>query len=183
MNETAKNRAEMPAGAAKTLDRRTLESANRNVLPLLKTGQTVLDVGCGSGAITEGIARKVGTAGKVIGIDTSAQLIAAAKKRCIGLSQLDFVEADIFDYQTTLRFDLVSSARVLQWLTEPAAALRKMVSLLKANGEQMVKDGYFEETARQAAIREYRRWMQEDAQSMRMYLLAVAGRKNAVPDA
>ena len=40
---------------ARILDRRTLERDHRRLAELLKPGMAVLDVGCGTGAITAGL--------------------------------------------------------------------------------------------------------------------------------
>jgi tRNA A58 N-methylase Trm61 len=44
-----------------------------------KTGERVIDVGCGSGAISIAIARRVGPNGHVTGIDISAPMLARAR--------------------------------------------------------------------------------------------------------
>ena len=79
--QIAKERAAMPDGANKILDERTIENDNRNLLGLLKKDIRVLDVGCGSGAITHDIARRIAPGGHATGIDISEDLIAVAKKR------------------------------------------------------------------------------------------------------
>jgi len=56
MANIAAGRAAMPAGANKVLDRRTVENDSGNLLKFLKGDIHVLDVGCGSGSITAGIA-------------------------------------------------------------------------------------------------------------------------------
>jgi len=57
---TAEQRAEMPEGSAPILDNRSLEKDYRTLLPFVKEGMRVLDVGCGSGAISRGLAERVG---------------------------------------------------------------------------------------------------------------------------
>jgi len=127
----ATDRARMPEGANKVLDRRTLETDNRNLLKYLKPGIQVLDVGCGSGAITKGMAEK---GALVTGIDPGETLIAQAQGNYEGIAGLQFQVADIFTFETAERYDLISSARVLQWLQDPATALLKMKALLKSGG-------------------------------------------------
>ncbi|MDJ1473498.1 class I SAM-dependent methyltransferase [Xanthocytophaga flava] len=129
-----KDRASMPSGTAPVLDRRTLENSNRNLLSLVKPGLTVLDVGCGTGAITKDIARLVGANGSVVGIDLSEELINAAKTNHTFFSNLSFQVQDIFTYESDLRFDLITTARTLQWMNRPKEALLKMKSLLVNGG-------------------------------------------------
>src|SRR5579885_1850430 len=61
-----------------------------------KAGQSVVDVGCGGGATSLEIARRVAAQGAVVGIDISPVLVAAAERRAVaaGARNLEFVCAD-----------------------------------------------------------------------------------------
>ena len=133
MNATEK-RAEMPKGTHTVLDRRTLKKDNANLLTVLKLGHVVLDVGCGSGAITRGMVDLVGPDGHVLGIDTSDELIKHARQTFGEIKNLHFEVADINKYSPDQKFDVISSARVLQWVANPREILVKMKSLLKPGG-------------------------------------------------
>ncbi|MHB2207128.1 class I SAM-dependent methyltransferase [Methylobacterium sp. CM6257] len=65
----------------------------------LSAGDAVLDIGCGSGATTLEVARRVGTGGSVTGADISAPLLAVARSRIAaeanGSAPIQFVEADV----------------------------------------------------------------------------------------
>ena len=67
----ATERAKMPEGTSVILDNRTLQKDYSTLITALKSGLRVLDVGCGTGAISKGIAEMVGTNGYVVGIDSS----------------------------------------------------------------------------------------------------------------
>ncbi|MGC3946904.1 MAG: methyltransferase domain-containing protein [Chryseolinea sp.] len=136
----AASRAEMPKGSQSVLDRRTVINGNANLLSILKRGDRVLDVGCGSGAITKDIAGLVGSDGYVLGIDTSDHLIGQAKTTLSHVSNLAFAIADINSFTTEQPFDVVTTARVLQWLANPSTVVNKMVSLLKPGGCLTVLD-------------------------------------------
>lgn len=133
MNE-AEKRAAMPNGANAVLSRRTVHTDNANLLTLVKKGDVVLDVGCGSGEITKGIAELVGDRGFVQGIDTSAHLIGLAKQNYHGISNLAFDLADINSYTPGKKFNVVTSARVLQWLSNREEVLSRMKDLLLEGG-------------------------------------------------
>lgn len=133
-NFNAVDRARMPAGTNRILDGRTLQNDNQNLLKWLKNGLSVLDVGCGSGAITKGMADVVGLAGKVTGIDPSENLISIAKSNFGEAVNLHFEVADINTYAPAEKYDLISSARVLQWLDNPQEVLARMEALLKPGG-------------------------------------------------
>jgi ubiquinone/menaquinone biosynthesis C-methylase UbiE len=140
MATIATSRAEMPAGTNKVLERRTVETDNRNVLKFLKGGISVLDVGCGSGSMTAGMVKYLGPNGTVTGIDINEHLIAAAKQHYSGVKNLVFEVADINGLGGDKKFDLVTSARVLQWLPNPAEVIGKMASLLKPGGWLSILD-------------------------------------------
>lgn len=126
--------------ATKMYDNRGLEKDYRTLKPLLKKGMVILDVGCGTGAISKDIAKIVGDKGKVIGIDTTKKFIESGKKTYMEVSNLDLRHSDLFDFKSDEKFDLIVAARVLQWLTTPKEALLKMKELLKPGGQISILD-------------------------------------------
>lgn len=126
--------------AAPVLNNRTLEKDYRTMVPLLKKGLRVLDVGCGTGAITKGIAEKVGLTGQVIGIDRNKELIEEGKALFDFPNNLEFLITELLEFEPVEKFDLIVSARVLQWLDNPLAALKKMKTWLKTNGQISILD-------------------------------------------
>ncbi len=64
-----RDRADMPAGAERVLDRRSLMGSHRQLAALLRPGMSVLDVGCGTGAIIADVADAVGSQGLAVGAD------------------------------------------------------------------------------------------------------------------
>jgi ubiquinone/menaquinone biosynthesis C-methylase UbiE len=138
--EIARKRAHMPEGVSRFLNTRTLATDQRRLAELLRPGMAVLDVGCGSGAITRGIAEAVAPGGRVVGLDINPGLIAEAREAHAGLPGLSFELADLDRYDHPATFDIVTAARVLQWLADPLGALRKMAALLKPGGRLLVLD-------------------------------------------
>lgn len=126
--------------AAKIFDNRTLENDYRTLVPILKQGMKVLDVGCGTGAISKGIAERVGPTGSVTGIDNTEAFIVSGKETYKTTSNLQLVHADLFKFETDEKFDLIVSARTLQWLSTPKEALTKMKSMLKPGGQISILD-------------------------------------------
>ena len=171
-------RATMPAGPNPILERRTVENANRNLLKFLRPGLTVLDVGCGSGAITRSIAQRTGPTGRVMGVDPNENLIEQARQQAGEMPGLHFQQADVYSFDTNERFDLVTCARTLQWLARPEAALANMKRLVKPGGHLAILDFNHEKIS----------WAPEPPQAMRTFYDAFlqwrrdAGFDNAIAD-
>lgn len=115
----------------RVLNRRTLERDHPQLAARLGQGMAVLDAGCGTGAITAGIARRVGTGGRVIGVDRDASLLRIAREEHRGVHHLTFLEMDILASTFDCEFDVVTAARTLQWIADPGAAVRKMSAAAK----------------------------------------------------
>lgn len=116
------------------LDRRTLDQDHRRLAPLLRPGMSVLDVGCGTGAITEGIARAVGPMGTVLGIDRDPTLLGRAREMHASMPWLRFMQSDVLELPGDASFDVVTAARVLQWIALPERALARMVAATRPGG-------------------------------------------------
>src|SRR2546428_10507238 len=59
--------------------KRTAEEAAAFLLPELRPGMRLLDVGCGPGSITRGLAERLAP-GQVVGLDLSRETLAAARQ-------------------------------------------------------------------------------------------------------
>ncbi len=140
----AEQRAEMPASTAGILEARSLETDFSRLYSFLLESQKpflcVLDMGCGTGAITRGIADLLGSRGFVIGADVSDTMLEKARIAHANVSNLEFVSADIYNLGFETEFDLVICARVLQWLEYPIKAVQQMINALKIGGALLVLD-------------------------------------------
>lgn len=97
----------------------------------------VLDVGCGAGATTLGIARHLGAGGSATGIDISAPLIELARARA-AREQLpaDFVLADAQTYELPrAHYDLAVSRFGVMFFEDPVAAFANLRGALRAGGQ------------------------------------------------
>lgn len=126
--------------AVKIFDNRSLAKDFRNLIQILEPGMTVLDVGCGTGSISKDIANQIGENGKVIGIDNTEKFIKSGQESYHSATNLELIAIDLFEYNPEIKFDLIVSARTLQWLSDPKQALIKMKSLLKPNGQISILD-------------------------------------------
>jgi len=62
---------------------RQIEPLGRAAMEALApaAGERVIDIGCGCGQTTLELARRVGAAGRVVGVDVSAPMLAVARRR------------------------------------------------------------------------------------------------------
>jgi trans-aconitate methyltransferase len=98
-------------------------------------GEHILDLGCGTGALTQQIADRGAT---VIGIDSAASMIAQAQQNYPNLS---FQVADATNLLFVEQFDAIFSNAVLHWVKPPEAAIASMWQALKPGGRLVVEFG------------------------------------------
>lgn len=100
-------------------------------------GETLLDIGCGCGDTTLALARAVGPAGAVAGVDISAPMLRVAETRiqAEGLTQAGVIEADaqIHDFGTAT-VDGVFSRFGVMFFHQPEAAFANLFRALKPGG-------------------------------------------------
>jgi 2-polyprenyl-3-methyl-5-hydroxy-6-metoxy-1,4-benzoquinol methylase len=99
-------------------------------------GMRILDLGCGAGDVSLLAAALVGSSGSVVGIDSSADAVAAARARvnAAGLTQVELQVADLEEYRSAQPFDGVVGRFVLLYLADPAVTLRRLVKLTRPGG-------------------------------------------------
>jgi SAM-dependent methyltransferase len=122
---------------------RTAENSAGYLLPHLRPGLSLLDIGCGPGTITADLARLVAP-GDVVGLDASADIVAqaAAQAGGSGLTNLRFETGDLFALPfDEASFDVVHAHQVLQHLADPVAALVELRRVLRPGGILAVRDG------------------------------------------
>src|SRR5215813_3315580 len=98
----------------------------------------VVDLGCGPGELNADLASKWPSA-DVVGVDSSAEMIAAAQKVLADLpadqrQRLRFELADVTDWQPARPVDVIVSNALLQWVPEHEKLLPLWVSQLSAGG-------------------------------------------------
>ena len=109
---------------------RLIEHAN------LQEGDQVLDVGCGTGIVARRAAAHVGEQGTVVGVDINEGMLKVARTAAADLTPtIEWRQGDA----TALpfpddAFDVVFCQQALQFVEDPAVALREMHRLLAPNG-------------------------------------------------
>ncbi len=97
----------------------------------LEGNETILDLGCGDGGLTEQLALLVPD-GQVLGIDASEGMIAAAQNR--SQANLSFERMDINTIHFQNMFDVIFSNAALHWILDHKRLLRNAYEALKENG-------------------------------------------------
>jgi len=122
---------------------RTAENSAGYLLARLPTDARVLDVGCGPGTITVGLAARV-PGGAVVGIDAAAGVLALARQEADrqGQRNVRFQVGDAYHLAfDDAAFDVVHAHQVLQHLSDPVGALAQMRRVCRPGGLIAARDG------------------------------------------
>ncbi|MGW2013441.1 methyltransferase domain-containing protein [Streptomyces sp. NPDC001927] len=121
---------------------RTAANSAAYLLPELKPGLDVLDVGCGPGTITADLAALVAP-GRLTAVDASEDVLAKARAVAAerGLENVEFAVADVhaLDFPDD-SFDVVHAHQVLQHVGDPVRALREMRRVCRPGGVVAARD-------------------------------------------
>ena len=122
--------------------RRTADDSAAYLLPQLKPGLSLLDIGCGPGTITGDLAARVAP-GPVTAVDQFGQVldVARAEVQRRNLSNVSFATADVhrLDFPDD-SFDVVHAHQVLQHVADPVLALREMRRVCRPGGVVAARD-------------------------------------------
>jgi SAM-dependent methyltransferase len=111
------------------LGRRALEAL------AIRSGENVLDIGCGGGTTALNLARVVAPDGTVVGVDVSAAVLAFARKMAQGCERVRFVQADAQTYPfEPASFDAAYSRFGVMFFPKPSVAFSNIRRSLRPNG-------------------------------------------------
>jgi SAM-dependent methyltransferase len=100
-----------------------------------REGERLADIGCGCGATTLELARRVGSGGGVLGVDISAPMLAVARERAkaAGLDQAHFIQADaqIYAFEPA---DGAFSRFGVMFFAEPVVSFANLRRALRPSG-------------------------------------------------
>lgn len=121
---------------------------------LVTPGQTVVDLGCGTGYFTIPLARLVGETGRVIAVDLQRQMLHGVQRRAVqaGLQariQLHHCRADTLDLYETV--DFVLAFWMVHEVRDKAHFMQEVISLLKPTARFLLVEPKLH--VRQAAFR------------------------------
>jgi trans-aconitate methyltransferase len=99
-----------------------------------KAGEYILDLGCGDGQLTQRIAA---TGASVVGVDSSAEMVAAARGRGLVANEAN---AETLPYRRE-EFDAVFSNAALHWVRDQDAMMAQVHRVLKPGGRFVAEMG------------------------------------------
>lgn len=102
----------------------------------IRRGQRVLDVACGTGALTVAVAARVSPGGTVLGLDANPDMLAVARRKHAGIEWHDG-RAESLPFPDA-SFDAVVSQFGLMFFSDRVAALREMQRVLRPGGHLAV---------------------------------------------
>ena len=109
----------------------------------LKEGDTVLELGCGTGVNFEYIMKKIGPKGKIIGVDISLSMLEVAKKRKEKKkwNNIELIQQDITKLKLNQKVDAIFTMFVMSLVKGYKDAVRIASTYLKKGGSFVMLDG------------------------------------------
>lgn len=117
-------------------NRRVYTDTGKRVAAYISEDDTVLECACGTGAISEPIARKCRL---LIATDTAVGMLRQTCKKCSKYGNVRVRRADLMHLKCRdNRFDKVVAGNVIHLLDDPEAALRELLRVCKPGGKVII---------------------------------------------
>lgn len=105
----------------------------------------VLEIGCGTGAVTRALAQRTDFSGKAVGLDQCLPFIEAASKFAQDETvndRIDFQVGDVHNLDfPSATFDVVIAHTLISHVTEPTMVLKEMARVVRPDGTVVIFDG------------------------------------------
>jgi SAM-dependent methyltransferase len=140
---------------------RTAENSAAYLVPHLRPGQDLLDVGCGPGTLTLDLAALVAP-GRVTAVEPTSDALDLARAEAgrRGVDGVGFVVADVHALDLpSASYDVVHAHQVLQHVADPVAALREMRRVARPGGLVAVRDSDYAAFAWHPQLPELDAWL------------------------
>ena len=142
-----------PWWLSSTLDnpiRRLIHNPEEILGGYIESGQTVLDLGCGSGTFTIALAKMVGETGKVIAVDVQDEMLQIVRKKATKAR----LESRIITHKSepdrigiSDKVDFALAFYMVHEVPNAKAFLKEIASLLKPEGKLLIAEPIFHVSA------------------------------------
>ena len=113
----------------------------------VRSGERVLEVGCGTGVVVRDLAALVGRRGEVVGVDASRRLLERARALCRETARRTHIALRVADGASLSfaanRFDAALAITVILHVADPLRVVREMVRVTRPGGRVGVQDQDF----------------------------------------
>jgi ubiquinone/menaquinone biosynthesis C-methylase UbiE len=140
---------------------RTAGNSAAYLIPRLRRGAALLDIGCGPGTITVDLAELVAP-GRVTAVDTAPGVLDEAARLAArrNLRNVEFAVADVHDLPfPDDAFDVVHAHQVLQHVTDPVRALAEMGRVCRPGGVVAARDADYAAMTWYPAVPALEEWL------------------------
>ncbi|HVZ22099.1 MAG TPA: methyltransferase domain-containing protein [Vicinamibacterales bacterium] len=135
---------------------RTVANSAAYLIPHLRPGLTLLDVGCGPGTITADFAARLAP-GRVLGIDSAQAIVEAARRE---YPDVAFATGDVYRLTDVgAGWDIVHAHQVLQHVPDPVGALAAMRRAVRPGGIVAARDADYASFTWHPADARLTRWL------------------------
>jgi len=140
---------------------RTAENSAAYLLPYLRAGMSLLDVGSGPGTVTADLAARLAP-GRVVAIEPAAEAVAQSRQALAGVPSARAEQGDVLTWRDADggRFDVVHAHQVLQHVGDPVAVLAAMGELCAPGGLVAARDSDYSSFAWFPRLPELDRWLE-----------------------
>lgn len=106
-------------------------------------GDTIVDVGCGTGLCFPLLMKKIGPKGKLIGVDISSEMLFLANERVkrAGWANVELVQSDTAKFQFPEGVNGVISTGVFGYIQERREVIENISNILADGGRLVIVDG------------------------------------------
>ena len=106
----------------------------------LRGDETVVDAGCGSGRVTEALRERLPD-GRVIAVDASADMLAAARERLGDDPRVTYLRTDLVALELPEPADAILSTATFHWIADQAGLYRALHGALRPGGRLVAQCG------------------------------------------